>query len=157
MKLRLLAAVVLSLAVFTGCGAKEEAPATTPEASTEAAGTETAGSEVKKVEIPADKDTIVTEVTFENGQPVDVQIDIIMEDGSSKYEKAAAGEYVMVEGAENTWDKQIDALETFIKENNFDLSAITVNEEGKTDVITGVSVSVPNLIQGVEQILAEAN
>ncbi|MGL4344345.1 MAG: hypothetical protein ACRCTE_04035 [Cellulosilyticaceae bacterium] len=151
MKLRLLAAVVLSLAVFTGCGAKEEAPqTTTPDEITQ---TEV---DVRKVEIPKDKDMIVTEVTFEEGKPVDVQIDIIMENGDSKHEKAAAGEYVMVEGAENTWDKQIDAIEEFIKANNFDLTTITTDENGKTDVVTGVSVSVPDLLTGVEQLLAEA-
>ncbi|MGL4738734.1 MAG: hypothetical protein ACRCW2_14875 [Cellulosilyticaceae bacterium] len=148
MKLRLLAVVALSVVALAGCGSKADTPAETAPAT---------GQEVRKVEIPSDKDTIVTEVTFEEGKPVNVEIDIIMEDGSSKYEAAAAGEYVMVEGAENTWDKQVDALEAFIEENNFDLSKVTVDENGKTDVVTGVSVSVPNLIEGINQILAEAN
>lgn len=147
MKLRLLAVVVLSVVALTACGSKEEP----------AVETVAPGQEVKKVEIPSDKEKIVTEVTFEDGKPVNVEIDIIMEDGSSKYEKAATGDYVMVEGAENTWDKQVDALETFIEENNFDLSKVTVDENGKTDVVTGVSVAVPNLLEGVEQILTESN
>ncbi len=143
MKIKLVAALVLSLAVFTGCGAKEEAPKT--EATTEGTTTD---ATVKKSEIALDKDTLVTEISFDaEGNPVDVQIDIIMENGKSKYDEAKAGNYVMVEGSDNTWDVQIDAIEAFIVENNFEISGV--------DAVTGVSIAVPGVLAGVEEILAQ--
>ncbi|MGL4799401.1 MAG: hypothetical protein ACRCWY_08385 [Cellulosilyticaceae bacterium] len=158
MKLRLLAAAVLSLAVFTGCSSAEPKPETKPETETVAPEKEEEateeGVEVKKSEIEQEKGTLVTEITFKDGTPVDVQIDIL-EDGKSKYELAAKGEYVMVEGSDNTWDKQVDALEAFIVENNFDLTKITQDENGNTDAISGVSIKVPSLLVGVEEILAQ--
>lgn len=149
MKLKLVAALALSLAVFTGC-ASEEAPETTTPETTTAEGT------VKKSEIAQDGETLVTEITFdEAGTPVAVQIDHIMDGGKSKYDEAKAGNYVMVQGADNTWDVQIDALETFLVENNFDLSKVTVNADGKTDAVTGVSIGVAPVLAGVEELLAE--
>ena len=100
------------------------------------------------------KETLVTKVVFNHGEPVTVTFDTLQKDGSSKKEAAADGKYVMVEGSEFHWGEQIEMLETFIAENNFDLSKVTLtNDEGNTDAISGVSIKVGTLLQAVQDIL----
>lgn len=101
-----------------------------------------------------DKETLVTKVVFNHGEPVAVTFDILQEDGSSKKEAAADGKYVMVEGSKFHWGEQIEMLENFIAENNFDLSKVTLtNDEGNTDAVSGVSIKVGTFLQAVQDIL----
>lgn len=100
------------------------------------------------------KETLVTKVVFNHGEPVAVTFDILQEDGSSKKEAAADGKYVMVEGSKFHWGEQIEMLEIFIAENNFDLSKVTLtNDEGNTDAVSGVSIKVGTFLQAVQDIL----
>ena len=154
-KFAVLALVLSSMLAFTACGAKEEAPATTPETSVEATETTEAAETTEKVgEVADEKGKTVATVTFEGETPVSVKFDYISaEDGSSKYEAAAAGTYNMGEGS-TPWNGQVDALAAFLAENNFDLSAVTlINEEGNTDAVTGVSIKVPALLEAVAEAL----
>ncbi|MGL6105150.1 hypothetical protein [Romboutsia sp.] len=100
------------------------------------------------------KETLVTTVSFEESKPVDVKIDVKMEDGKMKKEVAAAGGYEMP-NATAPWNKQIETLEDFIVENNFDLSKVTVSKEGKTDAVSGVTIAVPEYVEGVQKALDE--
>lgn len=112
----------------------------------------------KTVELPSGeegKETLITTVTFEDGKPVDVNIDVKGEDGKMKSDLVAAGEYVMANETA-TWTEQVDALEAFIKENDFDLSKVTLtNEEGKTDAVSGVTIKVGEYVEGVQKALDE--
>ncbi|MGL4738956.1 MAG: hypothetical protein ACRCW2_16015 [Cellulosilyticaceae bacterium] len=158
MKLRYLAVLLGAMVAFTGCSSEK---ATTPSEQTQEQGTENAeaftGTQTRESLYEAGKgDVVVTEITFENGQPVDLKMDVRMEDGKMKSEAAAAGEYVMVEGG-TPWNEQMDAFVAFVKENNFDLSKITyTNDKGNTDVITGVSIKVAGYTNAVEALLTEA-
>ena len=154
MKLKFLVVAVLALATFVGCSTtQQETQTTTPEIQEESV---TEALDVRRSEIAQDKGTLVTEISFKDGIPVDVQIDFI-QDGQSKYELAANGDYVMVEGSDNTWDKQVDAVEAYLIANNFDLSGIVADESGKTDVISGVSIKVIPLLEGVEALLSQGD
>ncbi|MGL5313561.1 MAG: hypothetical protein ACRC92_09960 [Peptostreptococcaceae bacterium] len=112
----------------------------------------------KTVELPSGKegkDTLITTVTFEDGKPVDVNIDVKGEDGKMKSDLVAAGEYVMANETA-PWTEQVDALEAFIKENDFDLSKVTLtNEEGNTDAVSGVTIKVGEYVEGVQKALDE--
>ena len=78
-----------------------------------------------------------------------------MEDGTMKKELSASGGYEMP-GAIARWDEQIETLETFIVENDFDLSKITLtDEEGTTDAVSGVSIKVGDYVEGVQKALDE--
>ena len=152
--------LTLGLAMgLTACGAKTEAPAETPAVETPATTESTEPTDAafsgEKVGEVADEEggkTVAT-VTFEAGNPVDVKFDYIDKDGASKYEKAAAGEYVMGENS-TPWNEQVDALATFLKENNFDVEAVNLtDEDGHTDVVTGVSIKVPALLEAVKSAL----
>jgi len=116
---------------------------------------------------PEKEDMLITKVVYSHGEPVNVSIDVQLAEAvdlgdgktsTSKKEVAAAGKYVMVEGSDNTWDKQITALEAFIVENNFDLNKVTLtNDEGNTDAVTGVSIKVGTYLEAVQAVLDSAN
>lgn len=151
-KFSILALVLSSMLAFTGCGS--EAPAETPTNTEAPANTEASAETTEKVgEVADEKGKTVATVTFEGETPVSVKFDYINEDGSSKYEQAAAGEYVMGEDS-TPWNEQVDALATFLAENNFDVEAVSLtDEEGHTDAVTGVSIKVPDLLEAVKAAL----
>ena len=108
---------------------------------------------VKSTEYKTEKDVILTEITFEDGQAVDIKIDVVT-DGKSKVEESKAGNYVMKEREENAWHEQIALLEAFLKENNFDLTKVTLSDDaGHTDAVAGVTIKVPDYIKAVEEAL----
>lgn len=151
-KLGILLLALSSMMAFTACGSNQ-APADTTvsaEAQTEAA----AFTGEKVGEVADEKGKTVATVTFEEGKPVSVKFDYInQEDGSSKYEQAAAGEYVMSEDG-TPWNEQVDALAAFLAENEFDLEKVNlIDEDGHTDAVTGVSIKVPALLEAVKAAL----
>lgn len=147
---KLLGTILLSSTLLIGCGSKEAAA---PEATTEGfTGTKTMESLYD--ETGKKGDVVLTEITFENGTPVDVNIDVRNEDGSTKSKESEAGNYVMKDGEANAWHQQIDLLEDFIVENKFDISKVTLSTDaGNTDAVTGVSIKVPAYIGAVEELV----
>lgn len=109
---------------------------------------------VKTVEFKGEEGSDVVAVTFENGNPVDLTVDVIQADGSSKREASEAGTYVM--GGELQFHEQMDLLQEFIVANNFDLSKVTLSDEdGHTDAVTGVSIKVGSYLPEIEEALAK--
>lgn len=147
--LAVLSAGVICTSLFVGCGgAKEE------ENKSDFTGVKT----LENLYDPTGEkqDMIITEVTFENGTPVDVNIDVRLEDGTIKSEFSKSGQYGMDKVAGEPWYKQIDLLEEAIKENNFDLSKITIiDEAGHTDAVTGVTIKVKSFIDEVQKVMEE--
>ncbi|WP_322379187.1 hypothetical protein, partial [Clostridium perfringens] len=89
------------------------------------------------------KDIVVTKVVFDHGKPVGVNIDVKQEDGTMKRKASEEGKYVMKEGEAKKWHEQMELLEKFMIENNFDLSKVKLtNDEGNTDAVSGVSIKV---------------
>jgi len=100
-------------------------------------------------------DKVVTTVTFKEGKPVDVKIDVKLEDGTTKRDAVEAGTYVMANESA-TWTEQIESLQKFIIENDFDLSKVTLSdEEGHTDAVSGVSIKISSYLDGVKEALAQ--
>ena len=139
---------------LVGCSSSNEGDKETSNEATE----QQAFTGDKTVELPSGKegkDILMTTVTFEDGKPVNVNIDVKGEDGKMKSELVAAGEYVMANET-SPWTDQVDALEAFIKENDFDLSKVTLtNEEGNTDAVSGVTIKVGEYVEGVQKALDE--
>lgn len=105
-------------------------------------------------EIAGENGTTIAEVTFEEGKATDVQIDVKNSDGTMKSEASKDGSYDMKNDGLK-WHEQVDALETFLKENNFDTTKVVTNEEGKTDAVTGVSIGVSDYVQAVDKALEQ--
>lgn len=153
-KRSLLAMTLVGTALLTACGTTEgnndteKSPEETPmvEAFT--------GTAVRSVK--GDGETTQIEVTFDNGKPTNVEIDIVTDDGISKHEISSKGEYVMVEGEAMAWHEQIDALESHLVDVEFDFSKIaTIDEAGHIDAVSGVSISVGSYLTETEALINE--
>lgn len=162
----ILIALALSATMLVGCGGSTEKETTTDkpaqeqqENKEEAKNEGFTGTKTKEsLYDPAGekKDMVITSVTFENGKPVDVKIDVKTEDGKSKVEESEAGNYVMKDGEAKHWHEQIALLETFLKENNFDTSKVNLTDDaGHTDAVSGVTIKVPAYLTAVDEIIAE--
>ena len=91
---------------------------------------------------------------MENGAITAVTWDAVMEDGTSKSVLSENGEYTMTEDG-LTWKEQSEALCSALIENQ-SLSFLNPNEEGKTDAVSGVSISVSGFMNLAQQCLDQA-
>lgn len=157
MKSKKLISVCLLLSVLmVGCQSKETPEDTTTNGSQTEQTEKISGSVVgERLNDPTGKkgDVVVTTVEFKDGEPVDVDIDVRQESGTMKKAASKDGKYVMREGEEKAWHEQVELLENFLKENNFDTTKVTLGENGDTDAISGVSIKVDAYVEGVKEVI----
>ena len=155
-KFALLTLTLTAMLAFTACGAeKKEDQAAQTVVETPAATdvvVETVSETEKVAKLSDGEGTYTTTLTLEDGKAVNIAFDYINADGSSKYEAAKNGEYVMSETG-MLWNEQADALATFLVENEFDITKVTLDENGNTDAVTGVSIKVPEMLETAEALL----
>lgn len=96
----------------------------------------------------------VVTMTVEDGAITAVNWDCVKEDGTKKSVLSENGEYVMTEDGP-TWKEQAEALAEALIENQ-SLDFLTTDEQGKTDAVSGVSISVGGFISLAEECLAQA-
>lgn len=152
----LLAMTLIAGVALTGCSSTKEEPKT--EEPTVEVGTETntettafTGEAVSETPVADSTDVIVTTITYNEGQPTDLMIDVRTESGS-KRELVASGNYDM--GGELSWSEQLDALQKHIVENGFDLTTVTLTDaDGHTDAISGVSMKIGDFLPAVEALM----
>ena len=93
-------------------------------------------------------------ITVADGKITEVNWEAVAEDGSLKSVLSENGEYVMTEDGP-TWAEQSKALADALIENQ-SLSFLNPNAEGKTDAVSGVSISVNGFISLAQQCLDQA-
>ena len=93
-------------------------------------------------------------MTVKDGKITEVNWEAVGEDGSKKSVLSENGEYVMIEDG-LTWKEQAEALANALIENQ-SLDFFQVNEQGKTDAVSGVSISVGGFISLAEKCMNEA-
>ena len=125
-------------------GVKAEEPANTEQASYQD-GTYTAQTEANEK-----GDYSYVTVKVENGKVTSVVWDEIT-GGASKAELSANGQYVM----KPVWKTQSESLGAYVVENQ--TTEGIMNEEGRTDVVSGVSIKVGDFVDLANQAIAEAN
>ncbi|MCF7944067.1 MAG: hypothetical protein K9L75_00850 [Spirochaetia bacterium] len=97
------------------------------------------------------------DIVVANGFIVAVNWNAVNEAGENKKEVDAAGEYGMVEhgGAQSDWTVQANLMEQRLLETQ-DPAAISVNEDGYPDAVSGVSIHVDDFVELAAEALAEA-
>lgn len=93
-------------------------------------------------------------MTVKDGKITEVNWESVGADGSKKSVLSENGEYVMTEDG-LTWKEQAEALSKALIENQ-SLSFLNINEQGKTDAVSGVSIAVGGFANLAEQCLKEA-
>ena len=102
-------------------------------------------------------------ITVADGKITEVNWEAVAEDGSLKSVLSENGEYVMTEDGPTwaeqsngpTWAEQSKALADALIENQ-SLSFLNPDTEGKTDAVSGVSISVNGFISLAQQCLDQA-
>lgn len=93
-------------------------------------------------------------LTVQDGAITAVVWDATNEAGEHKSYLSSVGKYVMVEG-NPTWKEQADALAASVIANQ-STEGIVLAENGKTDSVSGVSITVSNFVSMVEDALVLA-
>ena len=103
---------------------------------------------------PMDGYTDQVSMTVKEGKITEVVWESVGEDGSKKSVLSETGEYVMTEDG-LTWKEQAEAMAAALVENQ-SLEFANLNEQGKTDAVSGVSISVGGFVNLAEQCMKEA-
>ncbi|MGZ9586372.1 FMN-binding protein [Paenibacillus marinisediminis] len=156
-KLAILLTAVMAFGILVGCGAKEETPNTG--ANTEQTGTEQAalkdGNYYAQAE-PDDKGWMyMIQLDVKGGKIENVNFDAanVKTAGDTKKKLSQDGKYGMkAGGASSEWHEQAELLEKALIEKQ-DVKAITLNAEGKTDAVSGVSINADNFVQLADKAL----
>ncbi|MGN0505275.1 MAG: FMN-binding protein, partial [Lachnospiraceae bacterium] len=90
-------------------------------------------------------------ITVEGGKIVAATWDEVY-NGSLKSELSTTGKYVM----KPVWDTQAKAMAAYVVENQT-TAGLNLNESGKTDVVSGVSISVNGFVDLVNKALTQAS
>lgn len=96
----------------------------------------------------------VVKITVNGGKITEASWDAVMEDGTSKSEMSENGQYTMTEDG-LTWKKQAEALSKALVDNQ-SLSIFTMDDQGKTDAVSGVSISIGGFVTLAEDCLRQA-
>ena len=95
------------------------------------------------------------EMTVTDGRVTGLVWDSVDEEGNRKSVLSENGQYVMTEEG-LTWKEQAQALaEAVIERQSYGF--LNMNDEGKTDAVTGVSISVGGFVNRLEEALLEAS
>lgn len=93
-------------------------------------------------------------MVIENGEITELHWDSFDAEGNGKRALSLQGKYTMTEDG-LLWADQADAVQNYVLEHQ-GLSGLTTNEEGKTDVVSGVSISIASFKELVKDCLTQA-
>lgn len=160
----LTAITLLSVAAMTGCSGKDKASEATATPVATVAPTATVeentssllndGTYTKTAEEAENGYTYEMTMVVTDGAITSLTYDGTNEEGASKAQLSLDGEYVMTEDG-LSWAEQSELLANYVIEHQ-STDGLTTNEEGKTDAITGVSISIGGFTSFAEALLEEA-
>lgn len=104
----------------------------------------------------ADQSGFTEEMTMvvEGGKITSVVWDCVDADGNRKSVLSENGQYVMTENGP-TWKEQAESLAAALVEHQ-SLNVFTMDAQGKTDAVSGVSISIGGFVAMAEECLAQA-
>lgn len=114
----------------------------------------TDGTYTAKAEPDSNGFTEEVNMTVKDGKITEVNWDAVLKDGTKKSVMSENGEYVMTEDGP-TWKEQAEALADALIQNQ-SISFLTTNNEGKTDAVSGVSISVGGFISLAADCMAQS-
>ncbi len=116
---------------------------------------ELADGEYEATGAESDGYTPTLRMTVEGGKITEVYWDEIGADGKGKRELSESGEYTMTEDGP-IWAEQADALADALIESQ-SLSAFPTDEAGKTDAVSGVSISIGGFLSLAADCMEQAS
>lgn len=148
---------LVAMTAFVGCSSKtEEAPATETPVTDSAA---TLKDGTFSVEGTADdKGWVPTaEVVISDGAITAITFDAKDQTGALKSEAVASGTYDMLQaGAQGSWTDEMAAFATAIIDGTVDVNTMTFSDDGKTDAVSGCTITVQPYAELVKSALEQA-
>lgn len=152
---------LLSMTLFVGCSSKEETTTEEPTTSVEEPATEEATlvDGTYNVEGSADSQGWVAtaEIVIAGGEITAITFDATDAAGGTKSEAVANGSYDMsVAGAQDSWTGEMATFADAIIAGSVDLETIAFDADGKSDAVSGVTVTVQPYVELVKAALEQA-
>jgi major membrane immunogen (membrane-anchored lipoprotein) len=150
--------LILAMTIFTACGGGTE-PEPTPEPTPEATGFVDGTYFAEQADFGADtgwKDNAT--VTITDGKIASVVLNATNVDSTKgdKLSAVAAGQYDMsVAGSKTPWDQQAKAIQDYIVSTQ-DTTSVTFDAAGKSDAVSGATISYGHFFDLVNEALAQA-
>lgn len=145
---------VPGMSIETEAGTEDSSSEKTSEFEVLDNATFTDGTYTAKAEPDSNGFTEEVNMTVKDGKITEVSWDAVLEDGTKKSVMSENGEYVMTEDGP-TWKEQAEALADALIKNQ-SISFLTTNAEGKTDAVSGVSISVGGFISLAADCMAQS-
>ena len=163
--LTLMAVATVSSFVFVGCGnSKSNNTSNTNNATqqtdnstedTDAEGAYTDGSYTATASEAENGYTYEVTMTVEGGNITAINWDANDADGNSKKEAAKNGSYDMHNEGGLNWADQSDAISQYVIDNQ-SLDSLTLDDSGKTDAVSGVTISVSSFVELLQDCITQA-
>lgn len=152
---------LLSMTLFVGCSSKEETTTEEPTTSVEEPATEEATlvDGTYNVEGSADSQGWVAtaEIVIAGGEITAITFDATDAAGGTKSEAVANGSYDMsVAGAQDSWTGEMATFADAIIAGSVDLETIAFDADGKSDAVSGVTITVQPYVELVKAALEQA-
>lgn len=94
-------------------------------------------------------------VTVKDGEVESIDCDADIKDGGTKKALSESGKYGMkAGGAQHEWHEEIALFEEWVQKNGID--SVSTDKSGKTDVITGCTISVGDYVDLINEALDKA-
>lgn len=177
-KLTLILITMLMLTSIVGCNDKDEQTAEAPpeQAQTDQSQTEQAQTEAAQDQTPKAENIKLTDGTYhaegstdekgwiptadvviENNRITAITFDDIDASGMFKSQAVAEGNYDMtINGAKASWTDEIALFAAAIVDGTIDVNNITLDTDGKTDAVSGCTISVSPYVELVKSALEQA-
>lgn len=112
------------------------------------------GTYVAEADEPSNGFLDVVTLVVDNGKITSLEYDAINEDGEGKNYLSSIGEYTMTESNPN-WGEQASLLAKHVIENQ-STKELTMDDEGKTDAVSGVSIDISAFVNLTDDALQKA-
>lgn len=172
-KLTLILVTMLILTSIVGCNDKDDKASEAPpeQTQTEQAQKEAAQDQAPKTENIKLKDGTyhaegsadekgwipTADVVIENNKITAITFDDVDASGMFKSQAVADGNYDMtVNGAKASWTDEIALFAAAIVDGTIDINHLTLDTEGKTDAVSGCTISVSPYVELVKSAIEQA-
>lgn len=161
---------LLTLSILAGCNSKDDSTKESDTKNEQVQSVETPSAEIKTENLKLKDGTYhakgsadekgwipTTDVVIEGGRITTVTFDDIDASGAFKSQAVANGEYDMTaNGAKASWTDEIATFAEAIVSGNIDVYNLVLDDNGKTDAVSGCTITVTPYVELVKSALEQA-
>lgn len=112
------------------------------------------GTYTAKANEPSNGFSDIVTLTVEDGKITSLEYDALNEDGEGKVYLSSIGEYTMTDSNPN-WEEQANLLAKHVIKNQ-STNNLSMDDDGKTDAVSGVSIDISAFVSLTNEALQKA-